>query len=133
MTLSDIFASLRVVGNISRTGRYWDLRGYLSLEGFQDHLLELVDLIGAQAFVGGVCELLCLEADAGVELHFEPLTAIRLDPLAVDALVLVTGPGVPEFVQLKALALQMSDVRPDALSIVDLSVLKGVPDRVRDN
>ena len=37
-------------------------------------------------------ELLGLEADTGVKLHFEPLAGIRLDPLAVDAFVLVIGP-----------------------------------------
>ena len=122
-----------MVGNISRTGRDWDLCGYLSLECFQDHLLELINLMGAEAFVGGVCELLCFEADASVKLNFEPPTAIWLDPLAVDALVLLTGPVIPDFVQLKALAFETLDVRPDALSVASLPVLKGVPDRVRHN
>jgi hypothetical protein len=55
-------------------------------------------------------ELLGLEADTRVKLHFEPLASIRLDPLAVDALVLVIGPGILELVQLKALILQTRDI-----------------------
>src|SRR6266567_2742791 len=78
-----------------------------------------------------MCELLGLEADARVKLHLEPLAGTRLDPLAVDALVLLTGPGIFEFVQLKALILQTLDIRLDALRITGLSVLKGIPDRVR--
>src|SRR5229473_2838726 len=131
MTLSGICASLWVVGNIRRAGRDWDLSGYLSLEGFQHHLLELIGLLGTEPFVSGVGELLGLEADTSVELHFEPLAGIRLDPLAVDAFVLLFGPGILEFVQLEALVFQARDVRPDALSVASLTVLKGVPDRIR--
>src|SRR6266699_5103621 len=75
-------------------------------------------------------ELLRREADAGVKLHFEPLAGIGLGPLAVDALVLFIGPGILEFVQLEALVLQAFDIRPDALSVAGLPVLKGVPDHV---
>ena len=105
---------------------------YFLLEGFQHHLLELIDLMSAESLVGVMRELLRLEADTGVELHFEPLTAFRLDPLAVDALVLLFGPGILKFLQLKALVFQTFDVRPDTLSVVSLSVLKGIPDRIRN-
>src|SRR6516164_7833046 len=106
MTLSGICASLGVVGNIPCAEWDWNLGGSLSLEGFQHHFLEFVGLPGADPFVSAVGELLGLEADAGVELHFEPLTGILLDPLAVDALVLLLGPRVPELMQLKALVFQ---------------------------
>ena len=76
-------------------------------------------------------ELLRLKADACMELHFEPLAGIRLDPLAVDALILVFRPGVLEFMQFKALAFQAFDVSSDTLSVVRLAILKGVTDRVR--
>src|SRR3984893_6957317 len=66
-----------------------------------------------------------------MELHFEPLAGIRLDPLAVDALVLVTGPGILELVQLEALVLQTRDIGEDALSVAGLLVLKGISDRIR--
>src|ERR1700721_2381602 len=100
MTLSGIYASLRVVGNIGRAGRDWDLSGYLSLEGFKHHLLELIGLVGPEPLIATVRKLFSLEADARVKLHFEPLAGIRLDPLAVNALILVIGPGILEFVQL---------------------------------
>jgi hypothetical protein len=45
-----------------------------------------------------------------VKLHLESLAGIRLDPLAVDAFVLLTGPGILELVQLKALVLQARDI-----------------------
>ena len=89
--------------------------------------------VGAEPLVGSMRELLGLEADTGVKLYLEPLAGIRLDPLAVDALVLVMGPGILKCVQLKALFFQTSDVRPDALSVASLPVLEGVPDRVRYN
>jgi hypothetical protein len=38
-------------------------------------------------------ELFRLEADTGMELHLEPLTGVRLDPLAIDALVVLARPG----------------------------------------
>jgi hypothetical protein len=66
-----------------------------------------------------------------VKLHFEPLAGSSLNPLAVDALVLLIAPGILELVQLKALILQALDIHPDALSVASLPVLKGVPDRVR--
>src|ERR1700684_1230571 len=106
MTLSGICISLRVVGNISRAVRDWDLSGYLPLEGFQHHLLELVVRLCAESFVSVVGEVLGLEADTGVKLHLEPLAGSRIDPLAVDALVLVIRPEILEFVQFKALALR---------------------------
>src|ERR1022692_4433959 len=109
MTLSGICASFRVVGNISCAGRNRDLSGHPLLEGFQHHLLELIGLLSAESFVSAVGELLGLEADAGVKLHFKSLAGIRLDPLAVDALVLLTGPGSLEFFQLKALVFQRSE------------------------
>ena len=58
-------------------------------------------------------QLLGLEADAGVELNFESLAGIPVDPLTVEALVLVTGPGILELVQLEALFFQAADIRPD--------------------
>ena len=76
-------------------------------------------------------ELLGLEADTGMKLHFEPLAGIRLDPLAVESLVLVIRPGILDLVQLEALVLQPLDIRPDALSVASFLVLKGVTDRVR--
>src|SRR5271167_1262975 len=98
MTLSGIYISLRVVGNICSSG--WDgyLSGYLSLEGFEYHLLELIGLLGAESFVSVVGELLGLEADTSMKLHFEPLAGVRLNPLAVDAFVFLTGPGILELV-----------------------------------
>jgi hypothetical protein len=39
-----------------------------------------------------------------MKLHLELLAGVRIGPLAVDALVLVTGPEILEFIQLKALA-----------------------------
>ena len=36
-------------------------------------LLERIGLLAAEPFVGAVRELLGLEADAGMKLHFEPL------------------------------------------------------------
>ncbi len=57
-------------------------------------LLELIGLLGAEPLVGVMGKLLGLEADASMELHFEPLTGIRLDPLAVDSLILFLRPGV---------------------------------------
>src|ERR1035437_8969301 len=131
MTLSGICASLWVVGNISCAGRNRDLSGHPLLERFQHHLLELIGLLSTEPFVSAVGELFCLEADAGVKLHFESLAGIRLDPLAVDALVLLIGPGILKFVQLKALVFQTSQVSPDALSVAILPILKGVPYRVR--
>ena len=61
--------------------------------------------LSAKSLIGVMCELLRLEADAGVELHFESLAGIRVDPLAVDSLVLLFGPGVLEFLQFKTLGL----------------------------
>src|SRR5690242_8716287 len=86
--------------------------------------------MGSKSLVSVMRQLLRLVADAGVELHFEPLTTIRVDPLAVDALVLILGPRIPECVQLKTLFLQTLDIRPDALSVASFPVLKGVPDRI---
>ncbi len=42
------------------------------------------------------------------------------------------GPGILEFIQLKALIFQARDVRADTLSVPSLIVLKGVPDRIRN-
>src|SRR6516165_5768257 len=131
MTLSGICVSLRVVGNICRSGRDWNLSGYLSLKGLKYHLLELIGLLGADSLVSIVSELLGLEADTCMKLHFEPLAGIRLDPLAVDPLVFLTGPGILELVQLEAFTFQAFDVRPYSLSVASLAVLKGVADRVR--
>jgi hypothetical protein len=77
-------------------------------------------------------KLLRLETDVGVKLHFETLTGVRIDPLAVDSPVLIFGPEIPEFTQLKALLFETSDVSPDTLSVLRLPVLKGVPDRIRN-
>jgi len=78
-----------------------------------------------------VGELLGLETDTSMKLHFEPLAGIWLDPLAVDALVFLTGPGILELVQLEAFTLQAFQIRPDTLSVASLALLKGVTDRVR--
>jgi hypothetical protein len=50
-----------------------------------------------------MCELFRLKADARVELHFKSLAAIRVDPLAINALVLLSGPDVLDFLQLETL------------------------------
>src|SRR6266571_7380913 len=126
MTLSGICISLRIVGNVSCAGRGRDLCGDLSLEGLQHHLLELVGLLGAEALVSTVGELLGFKAATSVELHFESLTAAGLDPLTVDALVLFASPGILEFVQFKALVFQARNVRLDTMTVVSLAVLKGV-------
>ena len=75
-------------------------------------------------------KLLRLETDVGVELHFETLAGIRVDPLAVDSPVLIFRPEIPKFIQLKALLFETSDVGPDTSSVLRLPVLKGVPDRI---
>ncbi len=67
-----------------------------------------------------------------MELDFKPLTAIRLDPLAINALVLLFGPAILELVQLETLVFETGDVRPDALSVMRLPILKGVTDRIRN-
>jgi hypothetical protein len=77
-------------------------------------------------------KLLGLETDVGVELDFETLTGVRVDPLTVDSPVLIFGPEIPEFIQLKALLFETCDVSPDTLSVLRLPVLKGVPDRIRN-
>src|SRR5712691_10341113 len=97
MTLSGICASLWVVGHISPAWRDRDLGGYLSLEGLQDHLLELIDLLSAEPFVSIVSELLSLKADTRMKLHFETLVCSGLDSLTVDAFVLLAGPRILEF------------------------------------
>ena len=51
-------------------------------------------------------ELFRLKADARVELHFKSLAAIRVDPLAINALVLLSGPGVLYFLQLETLVFE---------------------------
>src|ERR1700691_2513249 len=134
MTLSGIYISLRVVGNIFRSGRDGDLTAYLSLEGFEYHLLELIGplrhLLGTDSFVTVVGDLLGLEADTSMKLHLEPLAGVPLDPLAVDAFVLLTGPGILELMQLEAFTFQAFDVRPDTLSVASIAVLKGVTDRI---
>ena len=67
-----------------------------------------------------------------MKLYLEPLAGAWLDPLAVDALVLVTGPGILELAtSFKALIFQTRDVCPDTLGVPDLIVLKGVPNRIR--
>ena len=75
-------------------------------------------------------ELLGFEADAGVELDFDPLTALRLDPFAVDTLVLLVGPEILAYALLETFLFQTSDVSPDALSVAILGILKREPDRV---
>ena len=62
------------------------LRGNFLLEGFQHQLFELICLLRAESFVGTVRELLGLETDVSVKLHFEPLAGTLVYPLAVDAL-----------------------------------------------
>src|SRR6266536_1263424 len=88
--------------------------------------------MGTKPLIGVVRELLRLVADAGVELHFEELTGLWLDPLTVDALVVLTRPGILEFVQFKVLIFQAPHVRPDSLSVVRIPILEGIPDRVRN-
>jgi hypothetical protein len=55
-----------------------------------------------------------------VKLHLEPLAGIRIGPLAVDALVLVIGPGILELVQLKALILETRDIGKNALGVASV-------------
>ena len=110
-----------------------DISRDLLLECFQHKLLERIGLLSADPFIGGMGELLGLETDTSVKLHFETLAGVRLDPRAVDAFVLIIGPGILEFVQLETFAFQAFDVRPDTLSVASLPILKGVPDRVRYN
>src|SRR5437588_291010 len=86
---------------------------------------EISDVLGAELVVGVLGELLGLEADMSMELYFETLARRRLDPLAVDAFVLLTGPGILQFEHLEALVFHTSDVSPDALSVPSLTVLKG--------
>src|SRR5690349_10449544 len=131
MTLSAIWASLRVIWNISRARRDWDVGGYFSLKGLQYHLLKLVDLISSEQLVCVMRELLRLEADASMELHFKPLSTFRLDPLTVYALVLLFRPGILKLMQFKALAFKAFDLCPYTLSIVNLTVLKGIAKHVR--
>src|SRR5882672_4511552 len=76
-------------------------------------------------------ELLRFEADVSMELHFKPLTTFRLDPLTVYALVLLFRPGILKLMQFKALAFKAFDLCPYTLSIVSLTVLKGIPKHVR--
>jgi hypothetical protein len=87
-------------------------------------------LMSPKSLIGVMRNLLRLETDVGVELHFETLAGIRIDPLAVDSPVLIFRPEIPEFVQLKALLFETSDVSPDTASVMSLPVLKGVPDRI---
>src|SRR6266568_2060251 len=87
--------------------------------------------ICSKSFVSAVRELLRFEADAGMELYFKPLAGILINPLAVDALVLLGGPGILEYVQLEALVLQARDISQNALSVAALPVLEGVSDGVR--
>jgi hypothetical protein len=75
-------------------------------------------------------KLLSLETDMGMELHFETLAGVRVNPLAVDSPVLIFRPEIPEFIQLKALLFETSDVSPDTSSVLRLPVLKGVSDRI---
>ena len=75
-------------------------------------------------------ELLCLVADTSVKLHLEPLAAYWLNPLAVDALVLVIGPGVLACLHLETLPLQARSVRIDTLRIASILILEGKPNRV---
>lgn len=75
--------------------------------------------------------MLGLEAYTSVELDFEPLAGVPFDPLAVNSLVLLVRPGIPESLQFKALAFQSLDVYPDALRVVSRLILKGVTDRIR--
>jgi len=48
-----------------------------------------------------------------VELHFEPLPRVRLDPSAVDALVLLIRPSIPELVQLLLRSIAQELGRPN--------------------
>ena len=104
-----------MVGNIRGTWWNRNIFGNLFLKSFQYKLLERIGLLGAESLVGVMRELLRLKADARVKLHFKSLAAIRLDPLAINALVLLSGPGILDFVQLETLVLETGDVRPRAI------------------
>jgi hypothetical protein len=86
--------------------------------------------MGPKSLIGVMRELLRLETNVGVELHLETLAGVRVDPLAVDSSVLIFRPEIPEFIQLKTLLFETSDVSPDTLSVLRLSVLKSIADRI---
>src|SRR6476661_1280158 len=67
-----------------------------------------------------------------MELHFKPLTATWLDPLAVDSLVLLLGPEVLALDQLEATFLQSRNVIQDTLRVATLLVLERIPYSVRN-
>src|SRR5215471_18728965 len=68
-----------------------------------------------------------------MELHFKPLTATWLDPLAVDSLVLLIGPEVLALDQLEATFLQSRNIIQDTLRVANLLVLECIPYSIRDN
>src|SRR5689334_11586855 len=124
--------SLWEVGNSRCARRDRDLRRYLTLKCFQYHPLELIATPGAQSFVGSMSQLLSLEADTRMELHFKPLAATRIDPLAVDTFVLLLGPEVLALDQPEATFLQSHNIVQDALGVATFLVLKRIPYSVRD-
>jgi hypothetical protein len=63
-------------------------------------------------------ELLRLKADARMKLHFKPLTATRLDPLAINALVLLFRPAILELVELETLVFEARDIRQGFVKVL---------------
>src|SRR4029077_20148773 len=110
--------------------RIRNIRGDFSLKCLQDELLKPIGFMSPKSLLSVLRKLLRLETDVDVELYFETLAGVRVDPLAVDSPVLIFRPEIPEFVQLKALLFETSDVSPDTSSALTLPVLKGVPDRI---
>src|ERR1700722_10438395 len=110
MSLSGTLLSLRVVGNIGSTRRYWHDGSDLTLEGVQHHLLECISLVRTQPFVGTVSDLFRFETDSGMKLQLEALASRRLDPLTVDTLIFVIRPRILQLLKPKALLSYSNDI-----------------------
>src|SRR5689334_22632246 len=67
-----------------------------------------------------------------MKLHFKPLAATWIDPLAVDSFVLLLGPEILALDQLEAAFLQSCNIVPDAPRVATLLVLERIPYSVRD-
>src|SRR5579862_783266 len=106
-----------MVGNIDSARRNRHCRSHLLLEGFEQEFLQRASLFRAESFVGGMCKLLCLEADASMKLDFEPLAADWFNPLAIESLILIIRPVILRYVQPITMLLQSNDVRTDALCV----------------
>src|SRR5579875_3346107 len=67
-----------------------------------------------------------------MKLHLKALAGIRVNPLAVDPLVLFVTPEILEGNHLETVIFQTSDVGPGALRVAGFLVLERVADRVRE-